>query len=89
MTGKLEKDSRCPLCGGRLASGTTTIPFVFPETVVLVKDVPAEICKSCHEPYATGKVTDKLTDWMDQIRFHRPEVSIISYTTLEPTFTPD
>lgn len=85
MTGEPEATSRCPMCGGSLKSKVTTIPFVFQETVVIVKDVPAEVCTSCHEPYTPGWVTDQLTTLLEQLRAFRTEVSIISYNDT-PTF---
>jgi len=65
-----------------------TIPFLLPDTVVLIKDVPAEICRSCHEPYMTGKVTDKITALLNQLRAFRTEVSIISYSEPQPALAP-
>ena len=85
MTGELGGNSGCPLCGGRLRSGVATIPFMFPDAVVLIKEVPAEVCNSCHEPYMTGKVTDRLTDLLNQLRAFRTEISIISYADAQPT----
>ena len=83
MTGKLVKNSRCPLCGGRMKRGVATIPFILSNTVIVVKDVPAEICPSCHEPYMTGKVTDRITVLLNRLRSLPTEVSIVSYLQLE------
>jgi len=80
MTGKRENHKRCPLCGGRLSPGIATIPFLFPDTVVLIKDTPANICMNCHEPFAMGQVVDRLTQLLNQLRAVKTEVSIISYT---------
>ncbi|MSQ06792.1 MAG: type II toxin-antitoxin system MqsA family antitoxin [Dehalococcoidia bacterium] len=79
MTGKPARYSRCPLCGGRMTLGMVTVPFVL-RGMVVVKDVPAEVCHSCDEPYMTGKVTDRLTDLLNQLRVFRPEFSAISAT---------
>ncbi len=79
MAGEVEERSSCPLCGGRLKTGIAAIPFVFEGTVIVVKDVPAESCRSCHEPYVSGKVTDKLTKLLSQIKALQTEVSIVSY----------
>ena len=83
MTGKLEERSTCQLCGGRLKPGISVIPFVFKGTVIVVKDVPAESCRSCLEPYVSGKVTDKLTGILTRLKALRTEVSIVSYTDRE------
>jgi YgiT-type zinc finger domain-containing protein len=79
MTGKLAKDSYCPLCGGRLEQGIATIPFVFPKLTVIIKGVPAEICSNCHEPFVAGIATDKVTQMLKWARASHAEVSIISY----------
>lgn len=83
MTGKPENSGRCPLCGGRLAMGITTIPFIFPDTVVLVKQVPAQVCGSCRESFTTGQVTDQLAALVHRVKNLHAEVSIISYTEAE------
>ena len=83
MAGEVEERSSCPLCGGRLKSGISAVPFVFEGTVIVVKDVPAESCRSCHEPYVSGKVTDKLTSLLTRLKALRTEVSIVSYTDRE------
>ena len=87
MAGENENHSRCLVCGGRLAQGMATIPFMFPNMVVLVKEVPAEICNSCHEPYMAGKVTDKLTSLLEQLHDFHAEVLIISYADMQPLST--
>lgn len=88
MTGELGRNSRCPVCGGRLVQGVATIPFVLPGTMVLIKDVPANICQSCHEPYVTGKVTDRLTSLLNQLRAFHAEISIISFSDPQEAVAP-
>jgi YgiT-type zinc finger domain-containing protein len=88
MTGKPERNNRCPLCGGHMEHGRATIPFVLPDLVVVVKDVPAEICSSCHEPYTVGKVTDRITYLLSQARSLHTEVSVIHYSTSQAIRSP-
>ena len=83
MAGESEERKSCPMCGGRLKSGISAVPFVFEGTVIVVKDVPAESCRSCHEPYVSGKVTDKLTNLLTRLKALQTEVSIVSYTDRE------
>ncbi|MCI0830946.1 MAG: type II toxin-antitoxin system MqsA family antitoxin [Chloroflexi bacterium] len=78
-----EARNSCPLCGGRLKPGTSAVPFIFEGTVIVVKDVPAESCRSCHEPYVSGKVTDKLTKLLTRLKMLKNEVSIVSYADRE------
>lgn len=86
MIGDQENNGRCPLCGGRLSAGITTIPFIFADTAVLVKQVPAQICGNCQEPFTTGSVTDHLADLVRRVKDLRTEVSIISYAESERVY---
>ena len=77
------KSGRCPLCGGRMEQArTTTIPFVLGTTVAVIKDVPAEVCVRCHEPFLTGEATDRVVEWLRQLRSLQTEVSVVSYQAL-------
>jgi len=84
MTGKPERNNRCPLCGGHLQPGRAIVPFLLPNAVILIKDVPAEICSSCHEPYTTGKVTDRIISLLNPLRTLQAEVLILPYSELQP-----
>ena len=83
MAGELEERKTCPLCGGRLKPGVSAVPFVFEGTVIVVKVVPAESCRSCHEPYVSGKVTDNLAELLTRLKALKTEVSIVSYADRE------
>ncbi len=84
MTGKQEKNKHCPVCGGRLEPGQATVPFLLKRAVVLVNKVPAQICANCHEPYMTGKVTDRINGLLHPLRDSQAEVLILSYTEIQP-----
>lgn len=84
MTGKPANNNRCPVCGGKMHFRRTTVPFLFPGTVILVKDVPAEVCANCHEPYMSGKVTDQLAELIKPLRDIPAEVLILSYAEGQP-----
>jgi YgiT-type zinc finger domain-containing protein len=84
MTGKPEsKGGLCPLCGGRLlANQRANIPFVLGKVVVVVKDVPAEVCRNCGEPYLSGAATDRILKLLERFAQLPVEVSVTSYTEL-------
>jgi YgiT-type zinc finger domain-containing protein len=83
MIGKSENSGRCPLCGGRLMMDQrATIPFILGQVVVVVKDVPAEVCRNCREPYLTGTVTDQLLEVLKRFARLPVEVSVASYPEL-------
>lgn len=84
MTGKRVDSKKCPLCGGPLFSGEATIPYILQGgTVVVVKNVPAEICGDCHEPFTAGKTTDQVMQMLRQLQGLRSEVSVVSYSEYE------
>ena len=60
------------------------MPFLLPNAVVLIKNVPAEVCSSCHEPYTTGKVTDQIVSLLNPLRAVQAEVLILSYPEPQP-----
>ncbi len=87
MIGEQGNDKRCGICGGHLRAGFATIPYVLKQTVVVVKNVPAEICENCHETFTSGAVTDRVLELLDRTRALHAEVSIIAYgmpPALEP-----
>jgi len=60
------------------------VPFLFPNAVILIKDVPAEICSNCSEPYTAGKVTDRIVSLLNPLRALQAEILIFSYSELQP-----
>jgi YgiT-type zinc finger domain-containing protein len=84
MIGELENNGkRCPVCGGRLVPNQkATIPFILKDTIAVIKDVPAELCASCHESYTTGEVTDNIVGLLQHLHLLQTEVSIIAYAPM-------
>jgi YgiT-type zinc finger domain-containing protein len=71
------------LCGGRLIPDQhATVPFTLGQVVVVVKDVPAEVCRNCGEPYLTGAATDRLLVLLRRFARLPMEVSVTSYPEL-------
>ena len=76
------KSQICPSCGGLLADGKATIPFVTSKNIVIVvKDVPAEICLDCHEPFVRGRATDQVLALLKHLRSLKSEVSVVTYSS--------
>jgi YgiT-type zinc finger domain-containing protein len=55
-----------PLCGGRLSSELATIPFVLGKNVAVIKQVPAEVCDTCGEPFLYAEATDVVSSLLDR-----------------------
>jgi len=84
MTGELGRDRRCPSCGGELRHGVAAIPYLMPDAVIVVKDVPAEICGSCNEPFTSGSVTDHIVAMLSTACALKAEVLVFSYHDIQP-----
>ena len=78
---KQEKNNtkRCPLCGGDMADGSTAIPFFIDEKIIVVKDVPAEICSDCGEACMKSFVVDKIETLLDRLDDLHSEMSVVHY----------
>jgi YgiT-type zinc finger domain-containing protein len=81
MTGRQEgeKIKKCPLCAGELSDGTTTVPFFSGDKIIVIKDVPAEICSDCGEPFMKSSVVDNIEKLLDKLEDLNSEMSIIHY----------
>ena len=87
MSGALAgHEGRCPRCGGTLATDErATIPFVVGDAVVLFRDVPAEVCRSCREAFLTGAVVDRVREHLARVTALHPDISVVTYATaLDP-----
>jgi YgiT-type zinc finger domain-containing protein len=69
----------CALCGGRLATGVASVPFVRSERVIVVRAVPAQICGSCREPYFDGPTLDRVLALVERLDASGAEVSVMSF----------
>lgn len=80
MTGKEEKNKKkCPLCGGEMSDGVTATPFFIGEKVIVIKDVPAEVCGDCGEAYMKSSVVGKIESLLARLEDLHSEVSIVHY----------
>jgi len=74
-------DKPCPFCGGTLTPGNAMIPFVIGRHVVVIKDVPAEICDTCGEPFLHAVATDVVSNMLARARDMGAEVTILTYAS--------
>jgi YgiT-type zinc finger domain-containing protein len=84
MTGHAGAPKPCPLCGGRLSFELATIPFVLGKTVAVIKQVPAEVCDACGEPFLHAEATDVVTSLLEKAFASSAEVSVMTYSAGTP-----
>ncbi|MCW5853049.1 MAG: type II toxin-antitoxin system MqsA family antitoxin, partial [Anaerolineae bacterium] len=71
---------KCYFCGGRLTNGVSTLPFVVDGRVVIIKQVPAQICSQCGEAILVSEVAVEVDRLLKQARQAGFEVSILTYS---------
>jgi YgiT-type zinc finger domain-containing protein len=64
---------RCDLCGGELRAGKTRLQIWRGEELLVVKDVPADVCQQCNEAYISATVSEQLDHFLDEYQQHWPE----------------
>lgn len=64
---------RCDLCNGELKAGTTTLEIWRGGELIVIRDVPADVCQQCNEAYLSAHVSARLDLFLDEHHRHRPE----------------
>ncbi len=64
---------RCDLCSGELAPGKTTLEIWRGEQLIVIRDVPADVCQQCNEAYISADVSERLDRFLVEYRRHRPK----------------
>jgi len=67
-----------------LSAQLATIPFVLGKTIVVIKQVPAEVCDSCGEPFLHAEATDAVSELLDKALASNAEVSVMTYPAGTP-----
>lgn len=71
---------QCVICThGETAPGNVTVTLQRGETVVVVKEVPADVCRQCGECYVDGATTARFFAMAEEAVQHRVEVEIPRY----------
>lgn len=71
---------KCQLCkNGTTEKGSVTVTLERGTTVVLIKNVPAEICENCGEYYLDEKTTYNILAKAELAAKNNAEVEILQY----------
>ena len=70
--------SRCPMCGGEKVPGRTIYSVDLGTGVVVVKNVPAEICRQCGEEWIAPETARRLEEIADKARVEGTEVEVVA-----------
>lgn len=78
MIGKQENDI-CYFCGSKLEHNLSIIPFIVNNRVVVIKQVPADVCTQCNEPIMNNEVAITVDGLLKQAYRTGFEVSVVNY----------
>ncbi|MCO6453132.1 MAG: hypothetical protein J5I90_20290 [Caldilineales bacterium] len=70
-----------------MSLGKATIPFVLDASVVVIKDVPAEICGSCREPFMIGAVVDDISAMLQRAHNLHAEVLVLTFASSDESLS--
>ena len=63
---------RCDLCGGELKPGKTRLEIWKAGDLLVIEDVPADVCEQCDEAYVSPEVSEQLDQFVAERQHHRP-----------------
>ncbi len=70
----------CVICKtGRTAAGTVTVTLERNDSVVVIKDVPAQVCDDCGEYYLDEAVTKRIFALAEEAVERHAEVEVLRY----------
>ncbi len=75
----------CVICKhGTTAPGTATMTFDERETVIVIRNVPAEVCGNCREAYFDRVTTKRLLSFAEEASRAGVKVEIRNYVECPP-----
>ena len=72
---------RCPICGGHIAPGKTTFTVDTGSGVVVVRHVPAMVCRQCGEDWIDDAMAERLETIVQKAREKDALVEVIDLDT--------
>ncbi len=71
---------KCALCkNGETIPGKVTVTLQRQDTTVIIKEVPAEICRNCGEYYLSEEITERILTRAEQAVQSGAEVEILRF----------
>lgn len=73
------KDDTCPICGGVKNKSTTSFTVDYNTGVVVVRDVPANVCMQCGEEWISDDIASKLEEIVSISKKQNQEIFIAKF----------
>jgi len=72
-------DDLCPTCGGEKVEGTTTFTTDLEFGVVIVRNVPASVCKQCGDDWIDPEVARNLEQIVEEAKEKKSQIEMLPY----------
>ena len=72
--------NKCLLCKGNLENKTTTFMVELDNCIIIIKNVPSQVCKQCGEVAYSNEVAKQLEKLVNAVRNSITEITVINYT---------
>ena len=71
---------KCVICKqGETQPGTTIVTLTRGESIIVIKNVPADICENCGEYYLTEQISTQLLSLAEEAVARNHEVEVIQF----------
>lgn len=71
--------TNCTFCKGDLENALTTFTLDLDSSIVIIRNVPSQVCTQCGEVYYTTEVMEQLYKIADSVRNSMTEIAILTY----------
>ena len=72
---------KCTFCKGTTHDGKSTFTVDLGNCVVIIRNVPSQICKQCGESYYTTEVMQQLYHIAQSVRHTLSEIVVVDYSS--------
>ncbi len=70
----------CVICKqGQTQPGQVFVTLQRDESIVVIKNVPADVCENCQEHYLSGKVTEQVLSQAEEAIQRGAEIEVVGF----------
>lgn len=70
----------CFMCKGKLENKNTTFMVELEKCIIIIKNVPSQVCKQCGEVSYSDDVAKQIEKLVNSVRNSIMEITIMNYT---------
>jgi YgiT-type zinc finger domain-containing protein len=71
---------KCPLCSGKVVDSHTTFVVDMKESLVVIRDTPAEVCSLCGEEWIADKTASILEEIVEEAKDKKRMIEVVNFS---------